>query len=604
MAETNRKLQDQFDEANEAMARGDLALAERLCNGILKSNPLHADGLCLLGEIMERQGRFDDAISYYRLAIDIHNEVPIYFNNLGNALSAKGQHEDALAQYERAVALDAKFAVGYYNIAIEWNLMGDAQRAKEYYLEALNVKPRYADAHLNLGVILREEGALDEALARFKRALQIDPNFALAHYNMGLALREQGKLESAKFRFERATELDARYAPAHYYLGLCLWGEGKATLAGEAFRQVTQLDPYYTMAHYYLALACYEQGRLAEAESGYRKVLELDPALRNAHNELGRCLLDLGRSQEALEDFLAELELYPDNYYAIHNIGIVFTREGRYEEALEQYKDAIALKPDYFEAFYKMAKIYLKLEQPELAQECFRRCLEINPSDPFDIRLVLNSGDMPERASEVHMKNLYAQRAEYWDTDPYRGYQLVIDALNRFSAPGQKLDICDAGCGTGLVGMGIRNRARVLDGIDFSAAMLEKARAKGIYNHLFEDDMVARLQRSPERYDAITCAATLIHFSDLEPAFQAAYAALKERGIFIMTLFPNLEDEEVVYVAPDLLGEGGCFVHGTGYVRKTAAEAGFEVEQMDSEIHEYHNGVAEMGLIITLRKKG
>ena len=41
------------------------------------------------------------------------------------------------------------------------------------------------------------------------------------------------------------------------------------------------------------------------------------------------------------------------------------------------------------------------------------------------------------------------------------------------------LRILDLGCGTGLAGMAFKSRARLLDGIDLSPAMIEKALRRG-----------------------------------------------------------------------------------------------------------------------------
>ncbi|MEJ1958719.1 MAG: methyltransferase domain-containing protein [Nitrosomonadales bacterium] len=72
-----------------------------------------------------------------------------------------------------------------------------------------------------------------------------------------------------------------------------------------------------------------------------------------------------------------------------------------------------------------------------------------------------------------------------------------------------KLDILDAGCGTGLVGERVRDLAGKLDGIDMSSPMLEKAIAKNIYDQTYAVDLVSFMNSHPNSYDAITCAATL-----------------------------------------------------------------------------------------------
>ena len=65
--------------------------------------------------------------------------------------------------------------------------------------------------------------------------------------------------------------------------------------------------------------------------------------------------------------------------------------------------------------------------------------------------------------------------------------------------PGRaELAILDLGCGTGLAGAAFKPLAARLDGVDLSPAMIEKARARQIYDHLQVADLQTALGR-PDR---------------------------------------------------------------------------------------------------------
>ncbi|MFI4939427.1 MAG: class I SAM-dependent DNA methyltransferase [Burkholderiales bacterium] len=164
----------------------------------------------------------------------------------------------------------------------------------------------------------------------------------------------------------------------------------------------------------------------------------------------------------------------------------------------------------------------------------------------------------------------------------------------------------DAGCGSGLVGTLISDLTSRLVGVDMSAAMLEKAAEKGVYAQLCQDDLVSFMTNHSDRYDAVTCAATLIHFGDLAPAFEAAAACLRDGGIFVFTLFPNdgeLSEQDIIVAANLGYATGGCYAHSSSYVRRIAESTGFSVEILDSVIHEYEFGKPVMGLIVALRRR-
>src|SRR5262249_17531057 len=148
----------------------------------------------------------------------------------------------------------------------------------------------------------------------------------------------------------------------------------------------------------------------------------------------------------------------------------------------------------------------------------------------------------------------YARRANWWDdalsqTQSYHGADLVAEALQRLSGECASLQVLDAGCGTGSIGKLIGGRVRRLDGVDLSPEMLGRAKGKRTYDQLHEGDLVEFLAGRPDSYDAVTSAATLIHFSDLRPVLDAAAIALRDDGLFLFTLFPNEEDESAVAVA-------------------------------------------------------
>ncbi|MEX0502107.1 class I SAM-dependent methyltransferase [Alphaproteobacteria bacterium LSUCC0719] len=76
--------------------------------------------------------------------------------------------------------------------------------------------------------------------------------------------------------------------------------------------------------------------------------------------------------------------------------------------------------------------------------------------------------------------------------------------------PGRILDI---GCGTGLVASAIHDRQpeAVLDGVDISPEMIEKAGEKDAYDSLFVADLTQDFSHLPTGYAAIVSAGTFTH---------------------------------------------------------------------------------------------
>lgn len=119
------------------------------------------------------------------------------------------------------------------------------------------------------------------------------------------------------------------------------------------------------------------------------------------------------------------------------------------------------------------------------------------------------SGAYEARTSE-EMREYYDRWAEVYDAEltenEYQQPKRCALALSKCLDNNTDARILDAGCGTGLSGLALRELGYLhIDGCDISTAMLEKAFETGIYSKLF----VADLNRPPldthdNIYDAVT----------------------------------------------------------------------------------------------------
>ena len=89
-------------------------------------------------------------------------------------------------------------------------------------------------------------------------------------------------------------------------------------------------------------------------------------------------------------------------------------------------------------------------------------------------------------------------------TSPQRAVQLLLEAMGS-----HELAVLDAGCGTGLVGVLLKEaELSSLTGIDYSPGMLAEAEKKGVYDALHTMDMNLPLTLPSDSYDAVTCIGT------------------------------------------------------------------------------------------------
>lgn len=151
-------------------------------------------------------------------------------------------------------------------------------------------------------------------------------------------------------------------------------------------------------------------------------------------------------------------------------------------------------------------------------------------------------------------------------------FGLCFEALQ----PGQR--ILDAGIGSGLSAVLFAKAGLQVHGFDFSPAMLEVCRAKGIAMELKQHD----LQQAPWPYpsgafDHLVCCGVLHFIPDLEDVFHEAGRVLWEGGWYAFTTkTPASLDASGAKYQRQTSEELQVFSHAPEYLAAVIEQAGFE----------------------------
>ena len=91
-----------------------------------------------LGIVYGKEGKLDDAVTQFRLALAHDPRYVSAHFNLANAYAQKDLHAEALAEYEAVVSLDSAHARAHNNLAVYYLLIyNEPGRAMEHYQTAL-----------------------------------------------------------------------------------------------------------------------------------------------------------------------------------------------------------------------------------------------------------------------------------------------------------------------------------------------------------------------------------------------------------------------------------------------------------------------------------
>jgi len=133
------------------------------------------------------------------------------------------------------------------------------------------------------------------------------------------------------------------------------------------------------------------------------------------------------------------------------------------------------------------------------------------------------------------------------------------------------------GCGTGLCGLHIRPRAEVLWGLDLSAAMLDKARARDVYDRLIEGDLVQALRSETALFDLVMAADVFIYVGRLEDVFALLAQRIRPAGWLAFTIEETVGPVDEPQLLPSLR-----YAHPLSYIQGLAAQHGFRCAHIHS----------------------
>ena len=468
------------------------------------------------------------------------------------------QHSLTLAQRHHAVG-ELSEAKGIYrkilrdapNHPIALHLMGviayqnrENDVALDFIKKALIIKPDYAEAHNNLGVIFKELKEIDEAITCYKRALTINNDYAEAHYNLGVVLKEMGKLDEAITSYKRALEHKPDYAEALYNLGNSL----------------------------------NECGELEEAIASYRETITIKPDYAEAHSNLGNVLKIIGKPNEAEFSYRKALAIRPDYAEAHSNLGAVLRELGRLNDAEESYKKALSIKPDFAETHSNLGHVLHALGKFNEAADSLRKAVGIEPDLPgVQHRLNALLGITTDFAPKQYVEDIFNSYAKKFDNHlvnvlKYDAPIMLKKALLDLGLAQRKYkNVIDLGCGTGLSGLEFRDIAETLIGIDLSEEMVRKAEQKNIYDQLYVDDIVGRLEILKTQFSLFISSDVFAYIGDLLPLFSCIKRHSTQNSLLVFST-EHTDDGDFI------LRNTARYAHSKDYILSIAKQQGFRLE--------------------------
>lgn len=169
-----------------------------------------------------------------------------------------------------------------------------------------------------------------------------------------------------------------------------------------------------------------------------------------------------GQLQKALKQAEALVQQFPKSATLFNIQGTVLKGFGQLDQSIEAYNKALAIKPDYASAQHLVSSLTGKTTTSAPRQ--YVESLFDGYSKNFEQSLVGNL--------------------------EYKTPKLLADFIVKERGSDSLGSVLDLSCGTGLMGVEIKDYCSNLEGIDLSKKMLALADAKKVYDKLIHTDIL------------------------------------------------------------------------------------------------------------------
>lgn len=246
--------QQWVDQARTAENRLDLCEATECLGRAVDINPTDVEAHRQLGEVLSKQGRYDEALRHleYAAARDPH-DVLVWIA-LTRALIEQHDPLKAAEAIEQALALEPSNAEALMLQAHLFELRGELEQARMVYNRVLIIHPKHTDGSLKLAALQLQLGFPERAAPLFR---------SIAHRSDVTAQQRN----------------DAEWQLGIAYGAMQRWPDASATLQNAIANRDASADDWYRLAY-----AHFQQGHYALSQQALSEALQQDTRHAGAQN--------------------------------------------------------------------------------------------------------------------------------------------------------------------------------------------------------------------------------------------------------------------------------------------------------------------------------
>ncbi len=362
---------DSYKAAMRAYKNGQWDTVAAMMAQVATAQPGSADTLYFIGEARRLSGNYQDAIDYYKMAIDINaNFAPSYLGRARANLSLNPK-KNVIDDLNKAIGLDPNYAEAYLERGLYYARKNDFGAAKT----DLGLAAQINDSPLleiNLARVLLAAKEYEAALEAAKRANQMDITMLESYLVLGMAYRAQGQIDQAVDVLETYLKYQPDNAEAFAVLGAAYYNRGDYASAEKNLKQAIRLDKTNSEAYFWT-------GQTYLAQKDY------DNALLSFQNTLRYNATSFEAGEGAAKAYMGKGQ-YNNSYIAIIKVEGLIQNDG--ERARFLYIRALSLdqlsQPDAaYRDWNALLALPVETTTDEMRQKAQLRVVELRSATPI-----------------------------------------------------------------------------------------------------------------------------------------------------------------------------------------------------------------------------
>lgn len=343
---------------NSADNREVLYALEKIYTKKLAASPNSAELNTNLGAILQREKKYDAALTYYKAAETIDPSSVTTRLNLGTLYQQKKDYNSALSAYNSIIALYPNNLEANLYRAKTLSELGEKEEALKAYRKVLSIDPTSQAAKTDMFEIMKDTKTPDEMIKSFSEDASVDKSTVAAMYEYAKELHKDKKYNDAISCYKEVLKYDADNPEVYANLAL-------------VYAEMQDFEN----AQKYIDGAKARFPKNSTIQNAYSEIKELSFAKK--YDEANKYFAS-NEYQKALNIYLT---IYPPQKDVLIAIAACYKGMNNIDKSIEYYKRAFNEDKNDSEVAYYIGVLYAEKENWTSAKIYLQTALKINPKN-------------------------------------------------------------------------------------------------------------------------------------------------------------------------------------------------------------------------------